>query len=214
MSPDPSNFEPIPELQRTNADVTVLFLSASGVISTKEVNDLWYSSHNSVGVKTGEYGSLKVYYADYEASPLGCTSQYQVCIPDAAGRRYCTDLGGIGSLKIPEEQEDLFVSIINRSLTEVFGVVQNLGADTLTSKYTLNRGNQAPLPDDQWKRDVRNWIDIYLAAMQGMVRDAASGPASPEMLQFIAKPSTDISKYFCKNQVKNILRRFQVRFCD
>jgi len=193
-----------------------MFLSSNQIISPVEINDPWYSAHQTVpGFKLNFTGwdnlTLGGYFADQDVSVLGCAKQYQICYPDADGKpKDCSRLGGkqelywlLTSLEQSATQLNLTKWSIMSALTgnELDAFVQTLGAGSLSSKYSLVSGIQGPLPDDQWQQDVLHWHAATLVAMQGSAVDAASGPSYPAMKQFWAPPANDQEKYICNNQV-------------
>lgn len=209
-------FTPIEALQRNDADVTLVFLSSNQVASPVEINDPWYSAHQTVpGYRlnfTG-WGNLNVgaYFADETASVLGCAKQYQICYPDSAGKpSKCSRLGGkqelywlLTSLAQSDKQLARTKWSIMSALTgnELDAFVQTLGAGSLSSKYSLVSGVQGPLPDNQWQLDVEHWHAATLVAMQGSAVDAASGPSDAKMKKFWAAPANEQERSVCGNQV-------------
>jgi hypothetical protein len=74
-------FTPIEALHRSDADITLLFLSSDQIISPVEINDPWYCSHRTVpGVRLNFTGwenlTLGGFFADESVSVLGCAKQY------------------------------------------------------------------------------------------------------------------------------------------
>jgi hypothetical protein len=68
----------IPELRRPDGDVTVAFLSGSGVIFSQKMDDNWYRGNTVHGTaKLGNYvEDLKNYRPEDAASPMGCVEQW------------------------------------------------------------------------------------------------------------------------------------------
>lgn len=81
-----SSFSPIPQLQRTDADVTLVFLQ-NNVNYTARVDDMWFSATNRTPGSIGEDG---LWVADDPISVMGCTEQHQFCKSDDE----CSDLSG------------------------------------------------------------------------------------------------------------------------
>ncbi|KAF2727856.1 hypothetical protein EJ04DRAFT_505057 [Polyplosphaeria fusca] len=204
-----SNFQPIPELQVNGSDLLLFFLSADRVGYVGEVNDPWYSAHRSSGqVRSSGTGDdmAETYERDEAASPLGCVSQFQVCVPVGNGKKECSPLAGFNNQdsieNLTEKQSNMNLWILFSSIAPytVSEIVSFLGADSLTSTYTLDNNMQMPLPDNQWQLDVQRWFDITLAAMQQAAVDTAVGPSNPEVLKVYTRPNTTTEKYYCKNQ--------------
>lgn len=68
---------------------------------------------------------------------------------------------------------------------------------------------QAAIPDNQWMMDVRYWLEVNLAAIQGAAVLTAMGAPSPEMQNtFSRKPNNTQEHNMCENQVcKNHLEQ-------
>jgi hypothetical protein len=207
-------FTPIPEIQRTDADVSLFFLSSNTVTSPVPINDPWYASHQTVPgyrLNFNGWGNLSVgaYFADETASVLGCAKQYQICLPGTPNK--CSRMGGkqelsylLESLAPSEQQLARIKWSIMAALTgnELDGFVQTLGASSLSSKHSLVSGVQGPLPDDQWQKDVEHWHAATLVAMQGSAVDSAMGPSGGEMKKrFWPGPENEAERSGCRNQV-------------
>jgi hypothetical protein len=212
-------FTPIEPLHRSDADVTLLFLSSNQIASPVEINDPWYSAHQIVpGYRLNFTGwgnlTLGAYFADETASVLGCAKQYQICYPKIGRKpQNCSRLGGkqelywlLTSLTQSEEQLNRTRWSIMSAMTgnELDAFAQTLGATSLSSKYSLVSGIQGPLPDNQWQLDMEHWHAATLVAMQGSAVDAASGPSDPSMRKFWAPPANDQEKSLCNSQVSVI----------
>ena len=211
-------FTPIPEIARTDADVTLFFLSSNQVTSPVPINDPWYAAHQTVPgyrLNFNGWGNLSVgaYFADETASVLGCAKQYQICLPSTSTStsKRCSRMGGkqelaylLASLSPTPPQRARITWAIMAALTgnELDGFVQTLGAASLSSKYSLVSGVQGPLPDDQWQRDVEHWHAASLVAMQGSAVDSAMGPSGEVMRRrFWAGPVGKEERVGCGNQV-------------
>jgi hypothetical protein len=83
-----SAFEPIPELNRTDADVTVWVLH-NRVSYTDTVLDPWFKSTTNFSL-----GTANLWRADMTLAVLGCTEQYQFCNTD----QKCTKLGPLQAM--------------------------------------------------------------------------------------------------------------------
>jgi hypothetical protein len=171
------------------------------------------------------FGNLTTggFFADEPVSVLGCANQYQICYPDRKGKpSNCSRLGGkqelywlLTSLAQSEKQLNRTKWSIMSALTgnELGGLVQTLGAASLSSKYSFVSGVQGPLPDNQWQLDVEHWHAATLVAMQGSAVDAASGPSDPKMKSFWAPPANDEERSVCNNQVSDLTLDDPVRNC-
>lgn len=90
-----------------DSDVSLIFLSAEGILYTGEVNDDWYAAHrvafNSTSASSANlpHGSVQVYLSDEPASVIGCKSHYQVCSPTSPPGKDCFLSGGYWDLSNP-----------------------------------------------------------------------------------------------------------------
>src|SRR4051812_33146026 len=92
--PGEGTFIPIPSLQRSDGDVTLIYLSGDGVLFDEPLEDDWYRV-TALGGLTGvssTHGIKKSYIPEDAASPLGCVSQYQYCNLAAAEGSRCGPL--------------------------------------------------------------------------------------------------------------------------
>ncbi|KAK3986444.1 hypothetical protein QBC44DRAFT_311290 [Cladorrhinum sp. PSN332] len=90
-----SAFLPIPELQRTDADVGVVFLVREGMLYYHPSEDDWYRATILADGKF--YSSLnethQLYQPDEAASPMGCAHQCQFCQGAPPPEGECGPLG-------------------------------------------------------------------------------------------------------------------------
>jgi hypothetical protein len=65
----------IPELQKSDADVSLFFLSAVGLAYSLEVDDRWYPAHtpgwNLIAPQSNGTGTVPIFQQDEPASVLG-----------------------------------------------------------------------------------------------------------------------------------------------
>ncbi len=214
-------FLPIPQLNRSDADVTLFFLSSQGIIFTRETNDPWYSAH-----RLGSYHALNfnnmsdiTFLADDLVSVLGCTDQIQLCNPNLPTNSssppgqtgQCNPLRGMADFAFPRynlwaasPSQQRFVKWVDKvlglGLLTASAIVDTLGTAALTSRYMLGIALQGPLPDNQWQREVEYWVGGALTSLQGALVEAANGPP-PEMMPFKVVPNTSEEWQACWNQV-------------
>lgn len=207
-----TDFQPISELFQADGDVALIFLSANNVYYSQEIDDPWYAAHEMPG-RSLHKGSVhfKAYFADEPASVIGCKSQYQncdqklnVCSPLSSSLDMVNFANSIGGNRT---QAIGWVTATARQMTDA---IAGLGSSSLASRFTLNRGSQGPLPDNQWQLEVENWHNIMLASYQDSPVQSAKGPGDSGMLEYFWKrPETNDEEYFCRNQV---CRKFTVCF--
>ncbi|TGJ84886.1 hypothetical protein E0Z10_g3891 [Xylaria hypoxylon] len=97
-------FQPEPDLQRSDADIYMFFLSGNGVVTNAPLNDPWYRSNIQSKYNRSSFGSdgsspiyntETVYQPAEAASPLGCTLQIQVCKGTVANNNSCGPLASL-----------------------------------------------------------------------------------------------------------------------
>jgi hypothetical protein len=211
-----SNFDPIPTLQRQDADVFIFFLSANAVLFSAPTIDNWYNATKPVAIlkKSGEWtGRLTLYAQDEAASPLACLQQDQFCNPNLPEGDRCSPLSGsvdapFNALNLFQDQEQLnrFMWTYNNTLNGfpvvLIDPVLTLGIQTLTSRYDLTVSIQGPLPDNQWQLDVQHWHSTNLATLQASFVGAATGPSDPNLNEWLQRPTNAEEKTLCQNQVR------------
>lgn len=203
-----SSFTPVRELAQDDGDVSLIFLSANGIRYTRAVDDKWYSAHqtnNNTFLVSGDSSQQHYYLSDEPASVLGCKEQYQSCNPTLPPEKGCSPLGGINSItfiKQPPSTRREYALYWGIILTLISLVLDALRSSALIAKFSLQKSIQASLPVDQWQLEVENWNSITLASFQGFAIGDAVGPEDAEMLKYFwVKPSNDVEKDICKNQV-------------
>ncbi|KAF4545925.1 Cytochrome p450 protein [Lasiodiplodia theobromae] len=211
ISRDQSHFTPIKALQRPDADLYMIFLSSNAVMFTNETDDPWYSAHDHAGRIYSVFDSeaiTDVYFADEPASPLACLIQHQVCDPQSTSNTTCTPLVSALDLReaaaaIWSDEDGLSTFMFsagagNLDSTSVSTLIMQSGLD---SDSRRSFGEQGPIPNNQWQRDVARWTNISLAYTQQSYLDAASGPSDPQVEQFYTGPLNDDHRRLCRNQM-------------
>lgn len=82
-----SLYLPIPALQRSDGDVTIIYLAGDGVIFGESSEDEWYRPfvpgtrgvEYTTNTNTTNNGSIPYYLPEEPSSPLGCVQQFQFC---------------------------------------------------------------------------------------------------------------------------------------
>jgi hypothetical protein len=94
--PQANSWNPIVELNVTDGDVTMLFLSANDIGFLNSVGDPWYHA-TTLG---GNYsvailgGTAPFFLRNDTVRTIGCTERYQFCNPSLPSNTSCTALGG------------------------------------------------------------------------------------------------------------------------
>ncbi|CAA9961849.1 hypothetical protein PTMSG1_05226 [Pyrenophora teres f. maculata] len=204
---DTSSWQPIPELQVPNADISAFWLEQLGIWYFSPVKDPWFAAEHGSN-KSTPVGPKKYYDAGEKVvNALVCAQQYQFCNPS---KELCTaPMGSSASaasaasnLFTNSTNEDRFMwnlrAVFNQiGFTEIANILKE-GA-LLASDFTTPLG-QFGLPDNQWELELKHWFGIMLAALQGSIVNQASGPSIPEAAPFHSAPMTVGERAACSNQ--------------
>lgn len=208
---DVSEFQPIPELVRDDADVMLLFLSAQGFSYSEPVDDLWYSAHQE-GPPLSVVGQASLtkpsYTADEPASALGCSQQFQMCNPHKPKPEGCEPLLGLSAMVLGEgrwsAEQDAAIRWFGRALMSGLQPISNIarliGTSLLRARYNSMFGVVGPIPDDMWQLEVEHMISASLASLQASPVMIASGAPTENLKQFQSGPDTDMATKMCHNQ--------------
>jgi hypothetical protein len=208
-------FSPIPQLNRTDADVSLVVL-LNRAMYTSAVKDPFFkaTTHRSDATAT-------FFTADQDAGVIGCTEQYQFC----NGQSRCTPLNGWGAFSAASVQETLGFNSTQLTLYDtiyrtafnmrVFNILFMLEDNTLLAKDLLYGiyGVSTGLPENQWQREIQNIHNISLAAMQqsGMAHSSPPniaigyGPNSTWSYDFIKQENSPEQQRICRNQKARVL---------
>lgn len=210
-----TDFVPLPALQQTDADLHLIFLSANSIIFAQEVNDPWYSAHRNMSQiiysDLGEMeGTMDAIVQDDAASVLACTVKEQYCNPNLPEESRCAPFGGeYESTGLAEQlwtdQKQLATfrwvdGIIKSYRPSMHNVLYMLGSSALLSRQSLSEGFQGALADNQWQLEAESWHATSMAAMQGIMKEVATGPSDQTVERWLARPNTTQEQSLCRNQ--------------
>ncbi|KAI0025906.1 hypothetical protein F4780DRAFT_789387 [Xylariomycetidae sp. FL0641] len=221
-----SDFEPIAPLRKPDAEVSILFLSANGVLFMNETRDPWYRATTHIGsITDGSVGEDKkpgivpVYVQDQPGAPLACSIQQEFCLdpapPGEGRRRHCLTSPDLNlALGTPTGGGDAFADADADAdararvdwLATVAGPTTprnawlDLGVRALAARRSLSRGVQGPLARAQWQTDVRYWFDVSLAALQQAAVGMAAGPPAGTAEAAVRRPEAEAARKICRSQ--------------
>ncbi|KJX99702.1 hypothetical protein TI39_contig353g00052 [Zymoseptoria brevis] len=162
-----NTFAPIPELNRTDAEVVLIFM-ASRTLHTTPVTDPRFDARECIGLASseGKGYDFDVYPPRQAVSVLERTDQTQVRNPLLPGDRNCTampvhifvdDLSGLRDLlELNPQQYSIlrrFSDVIQNSIDSSFA--EN-GDDGILAVYLTANFVSAPLPENQWVLELQN----------------------------------------------------------
>ncbi|GAB1315231.1 hypothetical protein MFIFM68171_05441 [Madurella fahalii] len=210
---DTSNWRPIPEFRRADADVSVHFLNQNDMRYSAPIHDPWFSAN---GTYNYTYQGLLSTLADAYVSTMVCADQYVWCNPSTS---LCTPPGGIFHLTQHLTQNTLMYNtaqaataarlMANFGAINTFNTLTSLGADGLWA-HKMAIGNISPgLPDNQWQIEVLGWFQTNLARMQANVVEFASKAAGTapssgntgSRRRLTMMPMTQAQREQCDNQL-------------
>ena len=207
-------WQALPQFQRDDADVSIYFLSAPGILFTEESNDLWYAAHQRGVNFTDQAGqTAPSYMMDDDASVLACARQYQICNPNMPEDRRCQPLRGwldnsyrLDEITQNEQQRNRLHYIREEQIgnnDETSALIVFAGMGVLQARDKLSYGTQAPLPDNQWQLEVEHWVKGTMASLQRIFVNKARGPMSNELREYFSMtPNTTEELTMCRNQVR------------
>lgn len=111
LSLEPSLWKPIPDFSRTDADISVYFLTHNDLAYMTPVYDLWFSAN---GICNASLYGITIYGPDRVVDTIACADQYVLCNPSTAS---CTSLAGVYNLI-----DNIKRNSLNFSATQLFTV--------------------------------------------------------------------------------------------
>ena len=214
-----SDFIPIRELVRSDADIFLTFLSFSKVYEAP-VTDPWFSAQKATGYPTqGNRRAARfnatVYVRERPVTTLACAEQHQLCIDSDnpsmeldSGR--CTPLAGsyataigVDSLNLTAHQVAVATRVLQAANEASFyNIISYLSQrDTpLLARREIQGLIGVRLPDDQWQKEIMYWNSLGLAYLQRSVIDYATGQFAADT-SYINVTQSPQSQWLCENQM-------------
>ena len=209
----PSDFKPITELVRDDADVSLLFLSFAGMY-LGPVEDPWFSAHTEQHFKN-KYSFLQERFTrDVAISTIGCIEQHNICTPDR-----CTGLLGFDQVQnvkaftsaLSPHQNATFDRLLRAvSTARLYYIVQALSQTTtplLASIDTLYGKSGAaispPVQYNQWKLELDYLHSIAMAQVQRSIVQYATGQIDPDpdSVGHLLPPPLNQDRWFCDSMI-------------
>ena len=170
----PPDWQPASAVSRSDADVTIVFVSSNTITYRNRVTDPFFAATYwiPIVVKTER---IHAYLSDDLTSVMGCTEQYQVCTTPSNGR--CTGWTGLfplqaqlASLALNTAQKITAIRLLHMFTNgNIYTSINGVGPEALRM-YAKVFDNVSPaLPEDQWKREVEGWVETMLARWQAYI---------------------------------------------
>lgn len=176
----------IPELSRTDAISSLLFLDSTDIHYRGKVEDPWFAANTKAPEWLKKELELEsVYVSDEPASVIGCTSQVFYCNPKLGNSDHgCVNLykseSGLESVApIWPEPRDLkaflgYLATNNVMLAVPGSFYEYGGLPNMLARFTVGEAMQFDtFPRDQWKREMEFICQASLASFQSNVPQAS-----------------------------------------
>ena len=174
---------PIPDVNRTDADVSLVFLEPNAMRFEEPNDDPVFGASESLNI-TSSTGELDVWYTpDWVTSVIGCADQHQFCNPNNG---QCTPLSGTQALvknslktaiSLDVWQQTTVVRIAAQAqFSDIYHAIWSRGASALRALETVTQLQQGPISSTQWMTEVAGWFDTGLARIQQGITEYATGP--------------------------------------
>ncbi|KAL9059473.1 MAG: hypothetical protein Q9162_001171 [Coniocarpon cinnabarinum] len=200
---------PVPALNRTDADVSLVALAANSIGYLTPCDDPIFGAHDYHHLVTDDGESNDFWDPDQILTSMACAEQFQYCNP-TNGR--CTDLTGIFEagtqsygLSVSTAQAHALLRVGDATLySNIFQSINGRGASALLASSLVNNLQSYYLPPNQWELEIAGWYTTALARLQMDIQSYASRSSSDNIT---APASNDrIGQRMCHNQMtKNTL---------
>ena len=168
---------PIPDFARTDADVSVHFLSQNDVLHLAPVHDPWFSAN---GTYSATVDGTTFIASDNYVRVMACAEQYVLCNPATAK---CSPPAGFAGLVPILLNRTLGFNTAQRATadrmaaamvhSDVSSIVVDLGPQALWASNFLMANLSPGLPDNHWQTEVLGWFQTGLAKAQMSILEFA-----------------------------------------
>lgn len=219
-----ADFDPIPELRLTDAELDLVLLSFGGAYNGP-VSDPWFSSQTTANVSNAYCEKEELYTRDLPLTAMGCKSQWQICRPDLQdhfNNASCTPPLGRLQLEGAVYADNFVQGLTNRqratidrilytinfgSINQVIDKLSQATVAPLLARHNMSSTIGSALPADQWQKEVDYWFSILLSYYQVTSLQLGTGQfaASSEYVNITRPSKTDpeqMAAYeICQNQI-------------
>lgn len=198
---------PIPALNRTDADITIVMITPNSMRFAAPNNDPVFGAHKTSSHVDYQGQTHTWYLPQYWVSIISCAEQHQICNPLNSA---CTPL--VGSIPLLRQSlapelglnsvQQVIMERISTVLpyTSVYQTVYPRKDSALRAQEKVTDLEQAPIPDNQWIIELSHWFEAGLARLQRGIVEYATGPTNiiPGLSVFL--PNDAVSKAMCYSQ--------------
>ncbi|MCJ1307724.1 hypothetical protein MMC25_001372 [Agyrium rufum] len=196
---------PSAQLNRTDADESLFFLSSNTISYPAPVDDPVFSAHLALTFKS-EGTNITTYEADYYFGAIACAEQAQICNPTNDA---CTPLTGQFPLNdatflsnqttgqglgLSDIQSATALRVLIASVSSsIYRAVASLSSAALRATDTVATGQfNIQLPSNQWQVEVVAWFSSSLAHIQAyLVELTAPSPVSSSNVSYLTSFTPD-----------------------
>jgi hypothetical protein len=199
---DSSSWVPAAPLNRTDADLHMIFIAPNSILYETPVDDPVFSAHLMSNISTTESRGqgIAYYEADYYLGIIACADQHQICRGAT-----CTQLSGRNSVFSSPQgltmvQKGIFQRIESASIfTGMSQVILGRSGTALRASETVIGINQASLPANQWQIELSSWFSTGLVMLQHRLREYVT-PTNILPGTYIIEPQNPIDQAMCFSQ--------------
>ncbi|RWA09657.1 hypothetical protein EKO27_g5457 [Xylaria grammica] len=217
--------QPIPELDRPDGDVTIVFLVGNGVEFFESTDDAWYRATAKAGTisNLNSPETTQAYRPSEPASPMGCVEQWQWCNLASPTDQGCGPLArqldaiygaapffNLTSHDLDPDRPAVATSagtrlvwpslVLSSSPYAISSLFNYLGDKALASQDRFYSGVQWPIPLDQWQRDVTYWWHTMLSVVQAAFVETVYSNPDPELNPLRWGPLNPEEQKMCQRQ--------------
>jgi hypothetical protein len=208
MAQFPGNaWVPIPELNRTDADISIIMINPNSMRFMAPNYDPVFSAFEMMSYVDNQGLNHTWYLPQYEVSIIACAEQYQMCNPVTGA---CTPLVGSMSLQQQSLSPAVGLNVVQQvimdrilltlSFTSAYSTVYPRKDAALRVQEKATGLDQAPIPDNQWMIEVGHWFEAGLARLQRSIVEYATGPTNIIPGLNVYLPNDVVSKAMCHSQ--------------
>ncbi|OCL08835.1 hypothetical protein AOQ84DRAFT_292365 [Glonium stellatum] len=201
---------PIPEFNRTDADISAFFLAQNDIVYSQPILDPMFLA-NGTYTETRSAGKL-LYKPNNLVNVLACANQQQIC---GAYNSSCTSLSSLMDIVSELAQIGLNKAQLAAAgrmtdaaeYSNIYHSIFNLDSGALLASELIFYGVSPGLPSNQWQIEVENWFRTSLAKAQASVVSFVNQPTAyaPYITvdRVSAWPSSQSDKQANLNQCSN-----------
>jgi hypothetical protein len=212
-----SSFQPIPELNLTDADTTLTFLSFSKMYEVA-VDDPWFAARKAepYPVRMNQNINGTVFKRDRPVTTLGCAEQHQICTSSnssasSSSPNHCTPMlgwlqlarDGVEALNLTPRQSSTYHRVFQAAVEAIFSnILQQLAQldPPLLARRQINGIVGLGLPDNQWQKEIEYFHSIAMAHLQRAVVAYGTGEFAANTAYInISNDASD--RWLCQNLV-------------